>query len=256
MLNFFPPPKDRFDPCSLAGNPHVSGISILEFLFLQNCGLNQPARFSNYRRYEDRDVLLLLAAMLPLQRFAQEALQAARGYLQFIGITFVRNDARVFKFCRSKCHKNFKMKRNPRKLKWTKAFRKSAGKEMIVDSTLTFAARRNVPVRYNRDLVATTLKAMQRVSEIRAKRERVFYKNRMAGNKERAKAADRKLVVENEHLLPRVRASERMAEEKMEEEPLVEEQAVEKLPIVKGRQKTKVKQRMLVGGGVEEMDVD
>ena len=78
----------------------------------------------------------------------------------------------------------------------------------------------------------------------------------MAGNKERAKAADRKLVVENEHLLPRVRASERMAEEEMEEEPLVEEQAVEKLPVVKGRQKTKVKQRMLVGGGVEEMDVD
>ncbi|OBT70649.1 hypothetical protein VF21_10263, partial [Pseudogymnoascus sp. 05NY08] len=75
------------------------------------------------------------------------------------GITFVRNDARLFRFCRSKCHKNFKMKRNPRKLKWTKAFRKSAGKEMVVDSTLTFAARRNVPVRYNRDLVATTLKA-------------------------------------------------------------------------------------------------
>src|SRR5271169_6543180 len=35
---------------------------------------------------------------------------------------------------------------------------------------------------------------MERVSEIRARRERAFYKNRMAGNKERALAAAKKLV--------------------------------------------------------------
>ncbi len=122
---------------------------------------------------------------------------------------------------------------------------------MLVDSTLTFAARRNVPVRYNRDHVAQTLKAMERVSEIRAKRERVFYKKRMAGNKEKAKAADRKLVAENEHLLPRVRASERMQD--VVEEPLAEE-----VRLVQPVQKVKAKkrQRLLVGGGVEEMDVD
>lgn len=114
---------------------------------------------------------------------------------------FVRNDAKEFRFCRSKCHKAFKQRRNPRKLKWTKAFRKAAGKELVVDSTLTFAARRNVPVRYNRDLVATTLTAMARVDEIRQRRERAFYKNRMRGNKERKLAADRKLVEENPVLL-------------------------------------------------------
>lgn len=126
---------------------------------------------------------------------------------------------------------------------------------MVVDNTLKFAARRNVPVRYNRDHVATTLKAMQRVSEIRAKRERVFYKNRMAGNKEKEKAANRKLVAENEHLLPKIRASERMAAE-VEQEPLVEDIELE-VPPQKIKRKQKTKQRLLVGGGVEdEMDVD
>lgn len=188
------------------------------------------------------------------------------------GITFVRNDARAFRFCRSKCHKNvrnsppllsvpllttpvsqFKMKRNPRKLKWTKAFRKSAGKEMVVDSTLTFAARRNVPVRYNRDLVEKTLKAMERVSEIRQKRERVFYKKRMAGNKEREKEANRKLVAENDHLLPKMRASERKALEAVGEE--VEEPMLREKAKVFG--KMKERRKVLVDGGVEdEMDMD
>ncbi|KAF3924114.1 hypothetical protein ABW20_dc0105993 [Dactylellina cionopaga] len=98
------------------------------------------------------------------------------------------------------------MKRNPRKLKWTKSFRKSANKEMVVDSTLSFAARRNVPTRYSRDLVATTLKTMERVSEIQTKREMAFYKRRMAGNTAARRAADRKLVEENQHMLPEVRA--------------------------------------------------
>lgn len=150
--------------------------------------------------------------------------------------------------------KQFKMKRNPRKLKWTKAFRKAAGKEMVVDSTLNFAARRNVPVRYDRDLVEKTVKAMERVSEIRVKRERVFYKKRMAGKLEREREANRKLVAENEHLLPKMRASERAALEENGEE-------VEELPLEREKSKVfgKMKQRrkVLVDGGVEdEMDVD
>ncbi|PVI04045.1 hypothetical protein DM02DRAFT_611826 [Periconia macrospinosa] len=160
------------------------------------------------------------------------------------------------------------MKRNPRKLAWTKSFRRAHGKEMTVDSTLQFAARRNVPVRYNRDLIQTTLKAMSRVSEIRARRERAFYKARMKGNKERQRAEDRKLVEENQHLLP---PSERWAVEKedesmevdvdkvkekvarrrkeIEEDEMSEEEEVPKI-------KSKRKMKMKVGGGVEEMDVD
>ncbi|WWC72633.1 uncharacterized protein I206_106597 [Kwoniella pini CBS 10737] len=98
------------------------------------------------------------------------------------GTMFVRNDAKCFRFCSSKCHKNFKMKRNPRKVRWTKAFRRANGKEMVVDNVYEFEKRRNVPVRYDRELVATTLKAMERVAEIRAKREKAFWKNRMSGN--------------------------------------------------------------------------
>ncbi|SGZ49931.1 CIC11C00000005105 [Sungouiella intermedia] len=143
------------------------------------------------------------------------------------GIMFVRNDAKEFRFCRSKCHKAFKQRRNPRKLRWTKAFRKAAGKELVVDSTLTFAARRNVPVRYNRELVATTLKAMSRIEEIRQKRERAFYKNRMRGNKERQMAADRKLVEENPELLRMRDVELRRKAEKLEKKQQSEEQSEE-----------------------------
>ncbi|VDB83051.1 unnamed protein product [Peniophora sp. CBMAI 1063] len=104
------------------------------------------------------------------------------------GINFVRNDAKVFRFCTSKCHKNFKMKRNPRKVRWTKAFRKSAGKEMTIDSTIDFEKRRNVPVRYDRDLMQTTIKAMKRIAEIKKKREHAFWKNRMLASKEKLRA--------------------------------------------------------------------
>ncbi|KAI0306469.1 ribosomal protein L24e-domain-containing protein [Multifurca ochricompacta] len=96
------------------------------------------------------------------------------------GTAFVRNDAKVFRFCTSKCHKNFKMKRNPRKVRWTKAFRKAAGKEMVIDKTIDFEKRRNVPVRYDRDLMHTTLQAMRRVAEVKRRREHAFWRNRMA----------------------------------------------------------------------------
>ncbi len=95
----------------------------------------------------------------------------------------MRNDAKTFEFCRSKCHRNFNRKRNPRKMKWTKAFRKNVGKEMTVDTTFEFEKRRNRPVRYNRETMEQTLRAMKRVSEIQHKRQDLFFKMRMKAHK-------------------------------------------------------------------------
>lgn len=158
------------------------------------------------------------------------------------------------------------MKRNPRKLGWTKAFRKAHGKEMTVDSTLQFAQRRNIPVRYNRELVQKTLLAMERVEAVRQRRERASYRQRMAGVKEKELEADRKLVAENQHLLPpqyrdRVgQVVEPMAveEEKLdlEEDMLENEQEEERLANEKKLLKTRRKQKLRRDGTVEEMEVD
>uniref|UniRef100_A0A6G1SQE7 Probable ribosome biogenesis protein RLP24 n=1 Tax=Aceria tosichella TaxID=561515 RepID=A0A6G1SQE7_9ACAR len=94
------------------------------------------------------------------------------------GIQFVRNDCKSFKFCRSKCHKQFKHKRNPRKTRWTKAYRKAANKELTVDPAFEIEKRRNVPVKYSRNLWQQTQEAMKRIAEIRQRRVEHFAKIR------------------------------------------------------------------------------
>ncbi|KAL6076329.1 ATPase-activating ribosome biosynthesis protein [Balamuthia mandrillaris] len=118
------------------------------------------------------------------------------------GISFVRNDSKVFRFCRSKCHKNFKMKRNPRKVRWTKAYRRAAGKEMVLDSTLEFEKRRNRPVKYDRDLVATTVKAMKVVQDVKDRRQKSFYRDHMKGKKQEELKAQLKDLQKSRELLP------------------------------------------------------
>jgi len=110
------------------------------------------------------------------------------------GITFVRNDAKVFRFCRSKCHKAFKAKLNPRKLRWTKAYRRSSGKEMSVDTTFDFERLRHRPVKYDRELMKKTVRAMGRVQEIKEAREKRFWDKRMEGNQKQQEQRDLKEV--------------------------------------------------------------
>lgn len=45
------------------------------------------------------------------------------------GKMFVKKDGTILFFCSSKCQSNFKLKRVPRRVTWTKAGRKALGKE-------------------------------------------------------------------------------------------------------------------------------
>lgn len=54
---------------------------------------------------------------------------------------------------------------------------------MTVDSTFEFEKRRNRPIKYNREVMQQTLRAMKRVSEIQEKRKEMFFKMRMRAHK-------------------------------------------------------------------------
>lgn len=171
------------------------------------------------------------------------------------GIMFVRNDAKQMMFCKSKCHKNFKMKRNPRKVRWTKAFRKAAGKEMTVDSTLEFEKRRNVPVRYNRELIQQTLRAMDRIAQIRLRREAAFYRARMARARARQdgglassrvqaqRARDRAEVARATHLAPAI-----LAEKEAQKDETVRRERI-RARVLERRQKNKMRSALVPAEG-------
>ena len=123
----------------------------------------------------------------------------------------------LFRFCRSKCHKNFKMKRNPRNVKWTKAYRKLAGKELAEDTTFEMERRRNRPEKYNRELVAKTLTAIKKIDKIRGRRQERFYEARMQKVKGVQKATARKELEQQIHLV-RAPESLRVGAEKEKQE--------------------------------------
>lgn len=110
------------------------------------------------------------------------------------GMVFVRNDSKMFRFCRAKCNRLFKAKKNPRKLAWTKASRAARGKEMVNDPVLDFEKRRNEPARYNRFTMVKTIQAMKRIDEIKVARQTRFWKKRMdKAKQQQMKAVEREL---------------------------------------------------------------
>ncbi|KAJ6717079.1 60S RIBOSOMAL PROTEIN L24 [Salix koriyanagi] len=133
------------------------------------------------------------------------------------GIQFVRNDAKIFRFCRSKCHKNFKMKRNPRKVKWTKAYRRLHGKDMTQiphhacpfahshssekDSTFEFERKRNRPERYDRNLAENTLKAIKKIDKVRSDRAATHIEKRLKVRKGKERREAQKELEQSIHLV-------------------------------------------------------
>ena len=93
------------------------------------------------------------------------------------------------------------MKRNPRKVRWTKAYRALAGKDLADDAVFEMERRRNVPVRYDRELVSRTVAAMQRVDEVRVARQDRFYERRMRKARAEARAAARAQLENEAHLI-------------------------------------------------------
>ncbi|XP_018564245.1 probable ribosome biogenesis protein RLP24 [Anoplophora glabripennis] len=145
------------------------------------------------------------------------------------GIQFVRNDCKIFKFCRSKCHAAFKKKKNPRKVKWTKAYRKTVGKELAVDPSFEFEKRRHVPIKYDRETWTKAIEAMKKVEVIKQKRQNTYILQRLRKARELEQERDIKEVQRDLSLirspaagLKKVKVDETMAEETRESDEEME----------------------------------
>ena len=142
------------------------------------------------------------------------------------GIVFVRNDGKMFRFCRSKCHKNFKAKKNPRKIRWTKAYRKTHGKELVTDPVYEFEKIRNTPIKYNREIWTDTIQAMDKLAKIRKDREDRFFNNRMKKAAKIKKEIIKKDLIRHEQLIadPKIREKVDKLREERDEKKLLEEE--------------------------------
>merc|ERR1711915_348921 len=157
------------------------------------------------------------------------------------GMMFVRNDCKVFRFCRSKCRRLFNRKKNPRKTRWTKSFRKAAGKELAVDPSFEFEKRRHVPVKYNRELWAKTIEAMKKITEIRERREHKFVMDRLVKDFDNQRATNRNLVRDHLSLVRSPAAGLRRGNVVINEEDL-EEDVMQRI-IAEVSKKTKSKKK-------------
>lgn len=95
------------------------------------------------------------------------------------------------------------MKRNPRKVKWTKAYRALHGKDMTQDSTFEFERKRNRPERYDRNMTEQTLKAIPVIIKARHERLKKHITDRQNPGKRKALERDNKELEQDINMLPK-----------------------------------------------------
>ncbi|XP_050083408.1 probable ribosome biogenesis protein RLP24 [Anopheles aquasalis] len=139
------------------------------------------------------------------------------------GSVFVRNDCKEFRFCRSKCRRAFNKKKNPRKIRWTRAYRKTHEKELTVDPSFEFEKRRNVPIKYNRELWNKTIEAVKKINEIKHRRECHFIMERLRKARDHEIHRDIVDVQKNIALIrsPAIGLKERRAKEEAQQSALL-----------------------------------
>jgi large subunit ribosomal protein L24e len=104
------------------------------------------------------------------------------------------------------------MKRNPRKVKWTKAYRSLHGKDMTKDSTFEFERKRNRPERYDRNMTEQTLKAIPLITKIRHERLKKHITDRHKPGKKKELERDNKELEQDINMLPKKLISNEAAE--------------------------------------------
>lgn len=130
------------------------------------------------------------------------------------------------------------MKKNPRKIRWTKAYRKAAGKELTVDPSFEFEKRRNVPTKYNRELWTKTIDAVNKINAIKEKRERHFVMQRLRKGTEFEIEMDVRDVQKNIGLIrsPAAGLKERRMKERLGELDTEDMEDEEKITYVPARE--------------------
>ncbi|OAF71090.1 hypothetical protein A3Q56_01125 [Intoshia linei] len=113
------------------------------------------------------------------------------------GMEYVRNDATIFRFCRPKCFKMFKRKKNPRKMRWTKAYRKFNNKDLVNDPSQMFEQKRSEIEKYDRTKWEKMLCSIKQVNTIKHNRESHFIRKRLAVGFEKRKEADKQEIKTN-----------------------------------------------------------